>query len=195
MTGLANLLPLWVAIVVAVALTCALGLLVYWLSNKLISSRGGGIAARVGSTLFPVMVVIIALMLSMAFDAVVKEMRDITNAVKLEAASISDVLESLEGFDSERADDARSALLDYTEGVVDGDWPALTDDELSPDATADFRRAVELVFDLEARVSAREERKRHILNDLDAISDARQARLHAALTQAPIYVFVILIVS
>jgi len=167
----------------------ALGLGVYVLSSWLVDRFQVADMEEAGQTLFVVVGVFTGLMLSLAFTEGLSDWRSIQDSVKEEAIAISDTFEVLNRFE-QSTDGARSALLEYTEAVIEDDWEALEDDELS-DRAGDLRRTlVDEGLALEPESADEAEVKTFLLDDLDAVSGARQTRLSAALAEPPVYTYV-----
>ena len=193
MVELVSAVPLWAGIMAAMALTAGLGVLVYRASERLIPTTADETARRVGGLLFPTVAILVSLMLSLAFGDVVNEWRSAQDAISRESTAISDVLKALEAFDTSGSADAKAALLDYADSVVEADWPALENDTLSPEADLAFQQVVTQVLGLSTNTVEQVERRARMADDLDSISDARQARLVAAVAEPPVYFFVILL--
>jgi hypothetical protein len=166
---------------------------VYWVSYRLVTRYQREDLGNAASNLFRVIGVLVSLVLSLTFNDVVQEWGDAENAIKSEVAGISDTLGALDQYGPAETAEARSALLDYTQSVIDDDWPALADDDLSEQTTELFQQAVRVVFALDPADSFQRELRTRTLDDLDVISDDRQGRLNAALGTPPAYGLVILL--
>ena len=83
-------------------------------------------------------------MLSLAFSDVIAQMTGIRNAVEREAVAISDAFYDLQQFDIEKTREARKVLIEYTQAIIDDDWPALADDKLGRRAGQLKRRLSQL---------------------------------------------------
>jgi hypothetical protein len=186
-------LPFWAGALVAGGLTVAVGLLVYWVSYRLVTRYQREDLGAAASSLFRVIGILVALVLSLTFNDVVQEWGDAENAIKSEVAGISDTLGALDQYSPAETAEARSALLDYTQSVINDDWPALADDELSEKTDEVFQQGVRVLFALDPTDSFQEELRTRILDDLDVISNERQGRLNAALGTPPAYGFAILL--
>jgi hypothetical protein len=186
-------LPFWAGALVAGVLTVTGGLLMYWVSYRLVTRYQREDLGRATSSLFVVIGILVSLVLTLNFDDVVQEWGDAQNAIKSEVAGISDTLGALDQYGPAETAEARSALLDYTQSVIDDDWPALADDELSEQTDELFQQGVRVVFALDPTDSFQKELRTRTLDDLDAISDDRQGRLNAAIGTTPAYSLVILL--
>jgi hypothetical protein len=110
--------------------TTVVGLVVYPVFYKFISKYQSYDLKDPTSSLFRVVGLLVSLMLSLAFSEVIAELKTIRNEVEREAVAISDIFKYLELFDIERTREIRTVLVEYTQAVIDDDWPALTNDKL-----------------------------------------------------------------
>jgi len=185
-------LPTWVGCGVAMIFTAVVGLVVYFVSYKLISKYQSDELKDPTSSLFRVVGLLVSLMLSLAFSEVIDEVRVIRNAVEREAVAISDIFKNLILFDNERTQGIRTVLIEYTQAVIDDDWPALANDKLGQRAENSRRQLTEALMNLEPATSIQEKLWSFIMADIDALSDHRFIRLDAALAKPPVYIFVII---
>ena len=185
-------LSTWVGSVVAVVSAAVVGLGVYLVSYKLISKYQSDDLKDPTNSLFRVVGMLVSLMLSLAFAEVIVEQRAIENAVEREAVAISDTFHELQLFDNEKTREIQTILVDYTQAVIDDDWPALANDKLGQRAGALKIQLYERMLALEPTTSAQEKLFSFMLADLDAISDYRLIRLDNALAQPPVYIYVMI---
>ena len=181
----------WVGIAASMVGTAAVGLVVYLVSYKLISKYQSDELKEPTNSLFRVVGMLVSLMLSLAFADVVVDLRDIENAVEHEAVAIADTFEGLEWFGVERTREIQTILIDYTQAVIDDDWPALANDKLSERAGVLKKQLTESVLDLEPTTSLQKKLLSSIMADIDTISDYRLIRLDNALAKSPVYVNVV----
>ena len=109
--------------------TTVVGLVVYLVFYKFISKYQSYDLKEPTSSLFRVVGTLVSLMLALAFSEVIVDLRTIRNAVQREAVAISDSFKNLKLFDIERTREIRTILVEYTQAVIDDDWPALANDE------------------------------------------------------------------
>jgi len=185
-------LSTWVGCFVAVVFTTVVGLVVYLVSYKFISKYQSYDLKDPTSNLFRVVGLLVGLMLSLAFSEVIAELRTIRNAVEREAVAISDIFKYLELFDIERTREIRTILVEYTQAIIDDDWPALANDKLGQRTGALGRQLTEAVLNLEPATSNQEKLWSLIVADIDALSDHRAIRLDNALEKPPVFVYVII---
>jgi len=172
--------------------TTVVGLVVYLVFYKFISKYQSYDLKEPTSSLFRVVGTLVSLMLALAFSEVNVEMRTIRNAVQREAVAISDTFEVLKLFDIERTREIRTILVEYTQAVINHDWPALANDKLSQRASTLKRQLTEAVMSLEPATPTQEKLWSFIVADIDALSDHRFIRLEAALAKPPVYIYVII---
>lgn len=135
---------------------------------------------------------LVSLMLALTFSEVIIEQRTIRNAIQRETVAISDIYEVLKLFDVERTREIRTNLVDYSQAVIDDDWPALADDRLSKRSEVLKRQFTEGVINLKPANPIQDKMLSYIMADIDAIPDYRVVRLDSALAKPPIFVNVII---
>jgi hypothetical protein len=186
-------LPTWVGCGAAMIFAAVVGLVVYFVSYKLISKYQKDDLKDPTRSLFHVVGLLVSLMLSLAFSEVVNEVRVIRTAIEREAVAISDTFTNLELFDIERTRGIRTMLVEYTQAVIDDDWPALANDKLGQRAGALRKQLTEALMSLEPASSNQEKLWPFIAADIDALSDHRFIRLDTALAKPSVYVNVIIL--
>lgn len=185
-------LPTWAGCGVSMVFTTIVGLVVYLVFYKLISKYQREDMQDPTSNLFRVVGMLFSLMLALAFSEVIVELSAIRNAVQHETVAISDTFEALKLFDIEKTREIRTILVEYTQAVIDDDWPALANDKLGQRTGALKRQLTEAVMNLEPATPIQEKLWSFIVADIDALSDHRVVRLDAALAEPPIYVNVMI---
>jgi hypothetical protein len=172
--------------------TTVVGFVVYLVFYKLISKYQREDMQDPTSNLFRVVGTLVSIMLALAFSEVIVDLRTIRNAVQREAVAISDTFKNLKLFDIERTREIRTILVEYTQAVIDDDWPALANDRLGQRTSALKSQFTEAVMTLEPATPNQEKLWSFIVADIDALSDHRVSRLDAALAAPPIYVNVMI---
>jgi hypothetical protein len=173
-------------------ITAVLGLIVYFVSYKLISKYQSHDLRDPTSSLFRVVGLLVSLMLALAFSEVIVELRTICKAIQRESVAIADTFEALKMFDIERTREIRTLLIEYTQAVIDDDWPALANDRLGQRTSVLKSQFTDAVMNLEPATSTQKKLWPLIAADIDALSDHRVIRLDAALAEPPVYVNVII---
>lgn len=184
-------LPMWVGIGVAVVLATVVGLIVYFVSYKFISRYQSDELRDSTSSLFRVIGMLVSLMLSLAFSEVIVQLKSIQSAVEREAVAISDMFDALQRFDIERTREMQTILVDYTQAVIDDDWPALANERLGKRAGALKSQFTDRVMELEPATAIQKQILSRILSDLDTASDYRLIRLDNALAEPPVFIYVV----
>jgi hypothetical protein len=185
-------LPTWAGCLVAMLTAAVVGLVVYLVSYKLITKYQSHDLKDPITSLFRLVGLLVSLVLALAFSEVISELKKIRTAVAQESVAISDIYEVLKLYDIERTREIRAILIDYTQAVIDDEWPALADNRLSRRVGALKRQIVEAVINLKPTTPTKEVLLSHVLNDIDALSDHRILRLNSALAGPPVYLYVII---
>lgn len=174
-----------------VVLFCTLsGLTVYFCSYKIIVKFQSSDLKDPASGLFRLVGILVSLVLSLAFGQVVVEWRDIQNAIKGEMVAINDISLELQNYETKEAQELHDILIDYSQAVIDDDWPALAHDQLGKQATKELLRLIEGANRLGTATSNQEGFKSNIQTEIDRVTDFRLTRLNNALAQPPVYAFV-----
>ncbi len=176
---------------VSMIFTSFVGLVVYFVFYKLISKYKREDLKDPTSSLFRVVGMLVSLMLALAFSEVIVELRTIRSAVQREAAAISDIFTTLEQLDDKKTREIRTLLVDYTQAIIDDDWPALADDKLGKRTGALKKQLTKAVMNFKP-TTTQEKLWPQILTDLDLLSDLRFIRLDSALAKPPVFVNIII---
>jgi hypothetical protein len=142
--------------------------------------------------MFRVIGILVSLMLSLAFAEVVVDLRAINNAIERESVAISDVFSDIQQFGTGETREFQTLLIDYTQAVIDDDWPALANDRLGQRAESLRKQLSKRVMDLEPATPIQEKLLSRILADIETISDFRLIRLEHSLAKPPVYINVII---
>ena len=185
-------LPAWFGCGITMVFIALLGLVVYVASYILISKYKSDDLKGPASSLFGVVGVLLSLMLSLAFGEVIVELVTVRNAVEREVAAIADTYKDLELFDSDRTREIRTILIDYTQAVIDDDWPALANDNLGQHAGELEQQISDAVMKLNPTTPMQEKLWSRIIDDVDLMADYRLTRLDNAVAEPPVYIFVII---
>ena len=181
----------WVGSLLIMAISIVLGLIVYLVSYKLLAKYDSEELRDPIGNLFRVIGMLVSLMLSLAFAEVVVQLRAIENAIEREAVAISDTFDDLKRFQTGETREIKTILIDYTQSIIDDDWPALAGNQLG-NKTGDLNKKLQqAAMNLEPTTEAQKQLWSRILNDLDVASDYRLIRLDNALGEPPIYLYVV----
>ena len=172
-------------------ITTAGGLLVYGLAYKFISSYQGYDLRDPVTSLFRMVGILVSLMLSLAFGEVIGEWKATKKAIDREVVAISDIYHGMRFYDVEATREIQQTIIDYTQAIIDDDWPAMAKDRFGQRASELRMQITKMVVALEPANPAQKELMASITADLDALSDFRLVRLSHTLSKPPVYVFVI----
>lgn len=185
--------PEWLGAILAMAITTACGLVVYAIANKFIYSYQRYEYKDSISSLFRMVGILVSLMLSLAFSEVIAERKAVKHAIDREAVAISDTFANLQLYDREGTREIQKSLLDYTQALIDDDWPAMAHDQFGQRATALKRQFTQMVLRLQPATAVQKQIKPSMVADIDAISDFRLIRLNNTQSPPPVFTFVIII--
>ncbi|MGO8835652.1 MAG: DUF4239 domain-containing protein [Roseiarcus sp.] len=185
-------LPLWAQMLLLVVLPTAVAmcgpvLLRRWLGYERLSVNN-----EVAGFKFATIGVIYSVLVAFAVIVVWEKFNDAETAVVHEAAAAA-TLDRLAAGPEPASAAARAALADYLNVTIEQEWPALAKGERSSEAT----KALEALYAATLRLSADGARSPAIvgemLKQLDAVTQARRARLHLAAGVVPGIVWLVLI--
>jgi hypothetical protein len=185
-------LPTVAGCIITVGVTTLIGLLFYLVSYKLISKYKREGMKEPTTNVFRVVGMLVSLMLALSFSEVIIETRTIRKAIQSEAVALSDIFAVLKLLDDEGTRDIQNTVIDYAQAIIDDDWPAMADGRLSPRVGKLKTQLAKGVLSLKPATAAKEKMVWYIIDDIDALSDHRVIRLDAALSKAPIYLYVII---
>ena len=132
----------WVGSLLIMAISIVLGLIVYLVSYKLLAKYDSEELRDPIGNLFRVIGMLVSLMLSLAFAEVVVQLRAIENAIEREAVAISDTFDDLKRFQTGETREIKTILIDYTQSIIDDDWPALAGNQLG-NKTGDLNKKLQ----------------------------------------------------
>jgi hypothetical protein len=185
-------LPAVVGAFLVMGLTTLAGLLVYVVSYRLLLGPQLRETRRAANYLFRVIGILVSLFLSLTFADVVLELNQIEVSIEREAVMIDDIHQDLGRYNSNRALRAQALLEDYIEAVINHDWPALANDQLSDEARSIFAQLEHEVLYLEDDTEVQGILRSRIISDVDQISDLRLSRLEQALAKPPLFLIVVI---
>lgn len=185
-------LPVVLGVLLLMGLTTLSGLLVYLLSSRVFAKSGSRETRRAANYLFRAIGILVSLFLSLTFADVVLETNQIESAIEREAVMLEDIHRDLDRYDSSRARRAQTLLVDYIESVINDDWPALANDELSKETRDIFDQLEYQALHLEVETEIQGILRSRIISDVDLISDLRLIRLEQALAKPPLFLIVVI---
>lgn len=173
-------------------LIASFGMGTYFLAYKLSAEYRTKETREATLTIFNVVGVLLSLFLSLTFADVMIELNSIENAIEKEATALSDIHNDLRRFDSDETKDMQELIVDYTQAIIDDDWPALADDGLGDQAGALLRKLEDSALKLHIDNEMQETLRSRIIADVDLLPDYRLSRLGAAFAKPPFYLVVVL---
>jgi hypothetical protein len=176
---------------VLMAITTLIGLLVYYLSFRFLASSQTKEARRATSGLFRVIGVLVSLFLSLTFADVMLELNQIEASVEREAVMLEDIHRDLGRYNTARALKAQSLLVDYIQGVIQYDWPALANDKLSKEVREILLQLEYEVLHLEDETEVQQILRPRIISDVSLVYELRLTRLEQALAKPPLFLIVV----
>lgn len=186
-------LPTFWGVCAAMVVAATVGPTAYFISSKVMSRGPGDTLVEPIVNLFRTTAMFVSLLLSISFAHVINQLGEIDNAIDREAVAISDTFYNLRFFDIEETLEIRATLLEYTQSVIDDDWPALANDELGQRSEALRRHLAESALNLKPATPKQEKLWSRILSDITIISDHRLIRLEQALAGPPVFVYVVMV--
>ena len=184
-------LPTWIGFGVTMVSTALAGFVVYLVFYTFIQKYKREDVKEPTNNLFRVVGMLVSLMLALTFSEVITEQRTIRNAIQHETVAISDIFEALKLFDTERTREIRTNLINYSQAIIDDEWPTLADDRLSQRVGALKMKLVVDVLNLKPANPTQKKLLSLIMADIDALSDYRTVRLNSAMAKPPVYAYVI----
>ncbi len=189
-------LPKLLGCLVFMAFTIALGLAVYFATSRL-HTRHQSVEAveeieKATGNLMRVMGWLFTLLLLFTFARVANEYFATKSMIEREAASIANVSYHLEQFGQAESLASQTRLVDYTQAVIEHDWPALANDQLSAQGNVALRRLEDSVFKLKAADVSQELVRAWLIEEVHKIADNRLSCLPQSRKQPPLVLLIIL---
>jgi hypothetical protein len=184
-------LPVIAGGLVLMAITTRVGLLAYYLSFRFLAVSQTKEARRATSGLFRVIGVLVSLFLSLTFADVMLELNQIEASVEREAVMLEDIHRDLGRYNTARALKAQTLLVDYIQGVIQYDWPALADDKLSKEVREILLQLEYEVLYLEDETEVQQILRPRIISDVSLVYELRLTRLEQALAKPPLFLIVV----
>jgi hypothetical protein len=188
-------LPPLLGCLLGMAATTVVGLVVALGAHRWIFSPQGAVAIEVVAsalgTLFRVVGWLFTLLLSLTFADVIGEVTVTENVLEREAATIVDIHQDLNRFGLDETRGIQALLADYTQAVIDHDWPALVEGELSGSAEELLHKVEGALLGLETGNEIEKTLRSRMLADVDLVSDYRLLRLRQANEHPPLVLIIV----
>lgn len=186
-------LPAIIGIVMTVALMITVALGSYTVVRQFAADKNDESAQKVADHVRRVIGVLLGLMLSTVFAFSSNRALKIQDSVEVEAAQLRDLHNDLARFKSDAADAAERQILQYIETVVQDEWPTLAKGKDSRKADQLFLSIEDKLLALPIDTETEKELKSRLLEDIDEISDLRQARVYSAGSGLDWYIFLVVL--
>ncbi|EFL90757.1 DUF4239 domain-containing protein [Ahrensia sp. R2A130] len=177
-------LPVVLSATVFIAVIIALSLATLAVTRKLV----GHYATKethdlAGSVLFRI-AALHGLVLALVFAQELDSIKDVHNTSAREAAMVGDIYHDLKRYGGDDADSIRTELVSYAKVVVEKEWPALAGPRsLSIQAWKSWETTYEAILELTPETKRQERLLNFMLSDIRELSELREARENAALSE------------
>lgn len=185
-------LPLLLALSIAVLSIALSGIIIVFLSRKLIRKRITRQHERIGRLLFRVIAGLIALLVSLSYANERVRQTKIIDAMEEEAAIIINISMRLNHFQDDKAKAAYNKIVNYVNLTIKDDWKNVEDNPFFSRVTQSLIEANYLVLQITAANEIEEFEKQMILNDLDDLIKITQIRVYSHHVETPYLIYILL---
>jgi len=185
-------LPFFIGLAMTIGGMIAVGISSYALVRRFPANESDESAIKVSDHIRRVIGILLGLMLSTVFAFSSATSLKIQDSVEVEAAQLGDLHHDLSRIESEDANVAQALMFEYLVAVVRDEWPALARGEASETTDQMFRYVEDHLLALPADTERDQQLKSRLLQDIDEISDLRQARVYSAGSGLDWYVFLVI---
>ena len=186
-------LPFLIGIAIAIAVMIATGLGSYELIRRFPADESDDSAIRVSDHIRRVVGILLGLMLSTVFAFSSGQSLKVQDSVEVEAAQLGDLHHDLSRVEAEDSDAVGELISEYLEAVVREEWPALATGQPSDTTNRMFLSIEDRLLSLPAETEYDQQLKSRLLQDIDEISDLRQARDYSAGSGLDWYIFLVIL--
>jgi hypothetical protein len=173
-------LPFLIGIAITIAIMIATGIGSYALVRRIPADESDESAIRVSDHIRRVVGMLLGLMLSTVFAFSSAQSRKIQDTVEVEAAQLADLHHDLSRIEVEDSAAVGDLVSEYLEAVVREEWPSLAAGQASDTTNRMFLLIEDRLLSLPAETEYDRQLKSRLLEDIDEISDLRQARVYSA---------------
>jgi hypothetical protein len=186
-------IPLTAGVSCAAIGAIVLGLATYALARTAVGKRTDEKSADLALNLFRVLATLLALLLSLTFSDVSDEIREVRHAVDLETSQLSNSFRNLVAYDTPEANAVKDKLIQYIDLVVDHEWQALQQGELSRETIKLFGEVKVAIVNLQPSNTRQEKLLQRLIADINGINETRARRqVHRGVYGAPAFFYVAL---
>ena len=185
-------LPLLLGLLITVSSVSLAGILIVFLSNKLIGNSISKQHERIGRLLFRVVAGLIALLVSLSYANERVRQTKIIDSMEEEASIIINISMRLKHFESDQAKTAFKKIADYVELTIKDNWKNVDDNPYFSIVTQSLIQANYIVLKIPTTNEIEEYEKKMILNDLDDLIKLTQIRIYSQHVTTPYLIYILL---
>ena len=186
-------LPIAVGLLITIAVMIAVGIGSHALVRRIPADEADESAVEVSDHIRRVVGVLLGLMLSTVFAFAGGRLVKVQDSVEVEAAQLGDLHHDLDRIKSVDADAIQTLISDYLQAVGNVEWPALARGHASETTDQMFLSIEDRLLALPSKTENGQQIKSRLLQDIDEISDLRQARVYSAGSGLDWYVFLVIL--
>ena len=183
-------LPVILGATISAGVAVIIGLTAYYVAHIAVGRKANKENRELASGMFRIIATLLSLLLSLTFADVRVEIGMVRSSVETEAGQLADIYKDLNAFDSVEARAVRVQLLDYVDAVIEDEWQALQQGEVSEPVIAIFHDLEYAILNLEATTPLQQILRSRLADDVDALSTNRAARMIKRDSGTPIFLYV-----
>jgi hypothetical protein len=168
-----------ISTLISMVVVVLLGFIPYFLGRRLFRKHINKTTQNAAVILYRSVGILLGLMLSMNFVDTRSEYVKIQSSVELEAKEIEELKNDLERFGTDEAEQLVVSLFEYTNHVIEEEWPQLAKGRQSEKAQDLFLKIETGILQLEANLPYQKTLKNRLIKDIDEVSDHRHTRVFA----------------
>jgi hypothetical protein len=173
------LAPPVVSLVVFLTGMVAFGVFIYLLGHRLPKGTVNTTSQRMGIFMWRSTGSLLAFMLAVNFADVRSDYMSIHKSIEFEVAQLRDLRADLDRYDTPEARALAAKLAEYTRSVFETEWVALNEGVTAEITWVLFYALEDGLLDLQADTPLQGLLHKRMLDDIDEISDFREARIYA----------------
>lgn len=184
-------LPVWQGILVMVACSTVLGILIVWISRKLIIRHLTKQHERIGRLLFRVSAGLIALLISLSYANERVEHNRVRDSLEIEASLIANVFIKLKLHNSVESEAIKKELVKYVEYTINDKWEEVNANPYYSKITATIVEVNRMVYSLPSNTQNQVVLKSSIISEVNEIVKLMQVRFYAKHSLYPFLVYIL----
>ena len=183
-------LPVIIGATLSAGVAVIVGLTAYYVAHIAVGRKANKENRELAANMFRIIATLLSLLLSLTFADVRVEIGMVRSSVETEAGQLADIYKDLSAFESVEATAVRVQLLDYVDAVIEDEWQALQRGEVSERVVEIFHGLEYAILNLEATTPLQQILHSRLVDDVDALSTNRAARLIKRDSGTPIFLYV-----